>query len=192
MEFLMTYGWSILMVAIVVGAMYAMGAFGISTAIPNACIAQPGFICRNVSLSSSLTRSNFCYTQTFATFPPLTLSIGFLGPSKWTAVKVIAVPPGQEILGANKSDPNVGINQSNFWYWADNWGELANQTDNQQGTLFSGRLLPVTICIPNVTETNETFRVGTGISGTLYAMYSTPTSSNNIAEIGTFTTVVSS
>ena len=40
MEFLMTYGWAILTLAIVVGALVELGAFGSANASPNSCIAS--------------------------------------------------------------------------------------------------------------------------------------------------------
>ncbi len=48
MEYLMTYGWAILIIAIVLVALFELGIFGGST-LPTACVAQSGFICSNPS-----------------------------------------------------------------------------------------------------------------------------------------------
>ena len=48
MEYLMTYGWAILIIAIVLVALFELGIFGGST-LPTACVAQSGFVCSNPS-----------------------------------------------------------------------------------------------------------------------------------------------
>ena len=46
MEYLTTYGWSILIIAVVIVAMYALGIFNpTSNAVTNACLSQSGFLC---------------------------------------------------------------------------------------------------------------------------------------------------
>ena len=45
MEYLMTYGWAILIIAIVLAALFSLGVFGGGLGLPNACIAQSGFSC---------------------------------------------------------------------------------------------------------------------------------------------------
>jgi hypothetical protein len=50
MEFLMTYGWSILIIAVVLGALFMMGVFGSSTAFGNACLANVGYLCKTSQL----------------------------------------------------------------------------------------------------------------------------------------------
>ena len=46
MEYIMTYGWAILIIAIVLVALFELGIFGGST-LPTSCVAQSGFICQN-------------------------------------------------------------------------------------------------------------------------------------------------
>jgi hypothetical protein len=41
MEYLMTYGWSILIIAVVLGALFQLGVFGGQSFAPK---AQPGFV----------------------------------------------------------------------------------------------------------------------------------------------------
>ena len=45
MEYLMTYGWAILIIAIVLAALFSLGVFGGGLGLPNACVAQSGFSC---------------------------------------------------------------------------------------------------------------------------------------------------
>ncbi len=49
MEYLMTYGWAILVIAIIAGILFALGIFGQSSSLPNVCVPQSGFTCSNPS-----------------------------------------------------------------------------------------------------------------------------------------------
>jgi len=54
MEYLMTYGWAILIIAVVLGALYQLGIFNSSgTGASNACLTAPGFICQNPILNTT-------------------------------------------------------------------------------------------------------------------------------------------
>ncbi len=59
MEYLMTYGWAILIIAVVLAALFELGVFNGSNLAPQACIAQAGFQC------SSLTYNNVGITFSF-------------------------------------------------------------------------------------------------------------------------------
>jgi hypothetical protein len=45
MEYLMTYGWAILIIAVVLGALFSLGIFGSGGLVSTACVAGPGFLC---------------------------------------------------------------------------------------------------------------------------------------------------
>lgn len=45
MEYLMTYGWAILIIAIVLAALFSLGIFGSGTFTGTTCIANTGFLC---------------------------------------------------------------------------------------------------------------------------------------------------
>ncbi len=49
MEYLMTYGWAILVIAIIVGLLFALGLFNLSSNTPTECTPQLGFTCYNPS-----------------------------------------------------------------------------------------------------------------------------------------------
>ncbi len=53
MEYLMTYGWAILIIAVVLGALYALGVFGGAASLGTACIAAAPFLCSNPSLTTA-------------------------------------------------------------------------------------------------------------------------------------------
>ncbi len=51
MEYLMTYGWAILIIAVVLAALFALGVFNGSNLSGNSCQATPGFLCSNPTYS---------------------------------------------------------------------------------------------------------------------------------------------
>ena len=53
MEYLMTYGWAILIVAVVLGALFELGIFSGTTFGGNACIPASGYLCNNPVLSTN-------------------------------------------------------------------------------------------------------------------------------------------
>ncbi|MDE1762410.1 MAG: hypothetical protein KGH78_04445 [Candidatus Micrarchaeota archaeon] len=54
MEYLMTYGWAILVIAIVLGGAYSLGLFGSgSAAVSTSCLAQSGFLCTTPILNTN-------------------------------------------------------------------------------------------------------------------------------------------
>jgi len=54
MEYLITYGWAILIVTLVVGVLYTLGLFNPSSIAPSYCVFSGGaFICKSFSISST-------------------------------------------------------------------------------------------------------------------------------------------
>ena len=51
MEYLMTYGWAILIIAVVLGALFSLGVFG--NLLGNHCVTTPGWSCISATLSTS-------------------------------------------------------------------------------------------------------------------------------------------
>jgi hypothetical protein len=47
MEYLMTYGWAILIIAVVLGALFSLGVFSGSSFLGTSCIASSGYLCSN-------------------------------------------------------------------------------------------------------------------------------------------------
>jgi len=65
MEYLMKYGWIILIVAVVLGALFELGVFSSASLLGTSCIAASGFLCSKPVLSdSSLTLTLDQYTGT--------------------------------------------------------------------------------------------------------------------------------
>ena len=53
MEYLMTYGWAILIIAVVLGALFSLHVFSSASLLPQACIATSGYTCSGQILTSS-------------------------------------------------------------------------------------------------------------------------------------------
>ncbi len=53
MEYLMTYGWSILIIAVVLGALFGLGVFNGTAGLGSGCVAQSGFLCSQGVLSTN-------------------------------------------------------------------------------------------------------------------------------------------
>ena len=51
MEYLMTYGWAILIIAVVLGALFSLGVFSSTSLLGTSCIATPGYLCQSPLLS---------------------------------------------------------------------------------------------------------------------------------------------
>ena len=51
MEYLMTYGWAILIIAVVLGALFSLGVFG--NLLGNHCVTTPGWSCISATLATN-------------------------------------------------------------------------------------------------------------------------------------------
>ncbi len=89
MEYLMTYGWAILIIAVVIGVLYAMGIFNSSGLLGSFCTAQTGYFCVNPILSTNS--------------PTLNVTIGQDTRLEWPAWKIFAVRG----TAFNASSPNI-------------------------------------------------------------------------------------
>ncbi len=92
MEYLMTYGWAILIIAVVLGALYVLGVFNGTSFLGTSCIAGSGFQCTNLLLHTS----------------DLSFSFGQATGNDWTALTLYAVPTGSSTTTLT-SDANVVV-----------------------------------------------------------------------------------
>lgn len=81
MEYLMTYGWALLIISIVVVALVSIGVFN-GNPLGTTCIASPGFTCQ-VSSYSQLTGN-------------LVVTIGQDSGTAWSSANVVFVNASQE------------------------------------------------------------------------------------------------
>jgi len=53
MEYLMTYGWAILIIAVVLGALFQLGVFNSGALLGTSCVAGPGYLCSSPVLDTN-------------------------------------------------------------------------------------------------------------------------------------------
>ncbi len=98
MEYLMTYSWAILILAVVLGALFTLGLFNPSTFMNNQCLLPAGVQCQSVYLASNGQ-----------------ISIGLLQattqPINITAIGCNAVDGIPLMYNANTAGTNPGSNQ---------------------------------------------------------------------------------
>jgi len=155
MEYLMTYGWAILIIAVVLAVLFALGLFNGNNIVTNSCIASPGFLCTGASYSHS--NAN------------ITVTLGQSTGISWVAVNFTFVPQGTP---TNAGIPMISFNSlpSNTILTTDGQG-LPN--DGEQLIV-----LPANSITPPVV-------VGTPIEGTIWAYYTYYTSSQGIQQKNT-------
>ncbi len=165
MEYLMTYGWAILIIAVVLGALFSLGVFSSSSFLGTTCIASSGFECISPVLIHG----------TAATTPQtgFTATVGQSTGVSWSDANVIFVLSGQgppsvpgaaAVAGAG-GEGVCTVNLNSF------------SSGQSSSITFNGALTSGTTCTAfgsGVVPSTST--VGASMSGTLWATYQTSTS----------------
>jgi hypothetical protein len=87
MEYLMTYGWSILIIAVALAALFSLGVFNSTNESPKGCVAMVGFYCQNYVFHNGV----------------LTFTLGQSTGADWLTANVYFVPSGK--LYNSSADP---------------------------------------------------------------------------------------
>ncbi|MDE1846243.1 MAG: hypothetical protein KGH53_03115 [Candidatus Micrarchaeota archaeon] len=127
MEYLLTYGWAFLIIAVVLGAMFALGIFNPGQFAGQECILPAGFSCLNYFLSSN---GQLIVNLIQATQSPLNIT-GYNCSSVPTFVL------GPNIVVANQIYMPIGANASLTMTCYNNVG---NVLSIQPGQLYVGTL----------------------------------------------------
>lgn len=117
MEYLMTYGWAILIIAVVMVALFSLGILG-GSPLGTTCLPQSGFECTNPIYSHS--------TGQFAA------TIGQNSGVTWQTANIIFVPQGVPVQGITTSIFTAG-----------NYLAVSGTVNNGQTISVSG--LPVNV-----------------------------------------------
>lgn len=154
MEYLMTYGWAILIIAIVLAALFALGVFSSGSFIGTSCIAASGFQCSNPLLHSS-------------TF---TATLGQSTGTTWTSANVVFVSGGgtPPAIGTN------GLTNGGSGTCADNANSLtsgATFTASFTGFANGASSIASTGTVTCTSLSTSYSTVGSAISGSLWAAY---------------------
>ncbi len=129
MEYLMTYGWAILIVAVVLGALYSLGIFNGANFLGGTCIAAPGYLCSNPLLATDGTLS-----LTYGYQGPNVTVVGFActnttaAPASFTSWGLSNLEPGQEenisVSCPLSSSATIGTSYSGYlWVEYDQAGQ---------------------------------------------------------------------
>ncbi len=172
MEYLMTYGWAILIIAVVLGALFSLGVFSGSSLLGNACIAGSGFLCQ----SPVYNHANDL----------ITVQIGQNTGTTWVTANFVFAPEGTPTVGGI---PNlvgtIGTNTfTNSLIVATVGQVVPGQTQyialpvNALGTGWGGTSTPA-----------NTVTVGTPATGTIWAYYTTTGLAGGIAQYAKVATI---
>jgi hypothetical protein len=93
MEYLMTYGWSVLIIAVILGILMSIGAFGGASTVGTTCIASVGYICQSPIYNHNTGN--------------IVVTLGQNTGTTWTAAGFVFVPQGTSTAGGI---PNIGAN----------------------------------------------------------------------------------
>jgi hypothetical protein len=145
MEYLMTYGWAILIIAIVLGALFSLGVFSGSSFVGTICIPASGYFCSSPLL----------HAGTFSAV------IGQATGATWQSANIFLVSGG----GTPSTVSNSLTSCVYYGY---------SNTITSGGTLTISLTAPVTLsggtasCGASFSST-----IGTSYSGALWAEYTT-------------------
>ena len=127
MEYLLTYGWTILIVAVVLGTLFSIGVFSGAHLIGTSCIASPGFYCGGVIYSHSTDTLTFVVGQITGTN---WASVAFLYAPQATAMTANGIPA---IMFANTLTPGLSSDQTYTIMWP-----LSSPTGTVSGATTAG------------------------------------------------------
>ncbi|MCL5101850.1 MAG: hypothetical protein M1544_00635 [Candidatus Marsarchaeota archaeon] len=167
MEYLMTYGWAILIIAIVLAALFSLGIFSSSSFTGTTCIASSGFLCS----SPVWTNGNFI------------ASLGQSTGTGWTDVMFFFVPAGVSSPTAALTPPSSG----NVLIAATGGNYIVGTSTGftpGSSSFSSGQTESFTF---NLGADGFPTAPGTSTTGTLWVQYTVPSASNLLSQIATTT-----
>jgi hypothetical protein len=164
MEYLMTYGWAILIIAVVLGVLFSMGVFSGNNILGTACIARAGFLCQAPTYGHATGN--------------IVVTVGQNTGTTWSSANFMFVTQSTPLSGGLP----VTLTPAAFTANAGNTMWTANG-------LNSGETISVTLPVNGVSGT--TINVGTAATGAIWVQYtistglasSTPTQYAQLASI---------
>ena len=147
MEYLMTYGWAILIIAVVLGALFSLGVFNGSAFAVTACTASSGYQCTNPTYSHGSGNLSITFGQNTGT--------------GWNSANVLFV--NQTFQSTVSTDSPTALAtlfnsvQANTLYGASGTG------------LASGQVVSLTLPVSSKTST----KLGTVMNGYIWVEYTT-------------------
>ena len=170
MEYLMTYGWAILIIAVVLGALFSLGVFSGGATLGTACVAQSGFLCQSPIVLGTNGNVSFIFGQsTGATI----YNVGLACAATSTSAAGLPNPPGAMVYidgVTGKANTLVAGNGNTM--------VAANSL-----TLISGATVTVSglTCYGSTANALRSQVIGTAFSGSLYMNYTTGSGSPTVS-----------
>ncbi len=163
MEYLMTYGWAILIIAIVLAALFSLGIFSSSSFTGTTCIASSGFLCSSPVWTAGT----------------LHVTLGQSTGTNWSNVTFFFVPSGA-------TSPVDAASVTSSSYVVGDVGGVSTSTNAI--ALASGGTEAVTFdfSTSGISSINST-TPGTSTTGQIWIKYNVPSASGLISEIATTT-----
>ena len=173
MEYLMTYGWAILIIAVVLGALFSLGVFSSGALLGTACVAGPGFQCQNPVL---LTTGNVAFTFGQSTGATLyNVALGCAATTTGAGLPNIASLTGIVLLDTGSINGGTGGAASSIS--ASGSAVYGNVLKANQLTMVSGQTVSVT-GLPCFSSTGAALGttaslapIGTSFSGSIWMNY---------------------
>ena len=117
MEFLMTYGWAILVVLIAIGALAYFGVLNPGRFLPKSCTLIPGLDCSEFKVSASATQVQLFLRDGLGSsidFSSLNIDLNSDGVGDCTVVDPAAIPDGALSAQINIDGCTIGAVGSRF------------------------------------------------------------------------------
>jgi hypothetical protein len=187
MEYLMTYGWAILIIAVVLGALFSLGVFSSSSLLGTACIATSGFLCQSPFLSHTTGGLSFILGQSTG----VTMGNVLLACAATSSASGLPNLPSTIIVG-NGNAIAVG---TPLGFSAIMGSGVASNSPIVGNSLISGYQVTVTglPCFTTtgveLTTTGNAPAVGTGFTGNLWIAYNTTGGSGPVNAYSKFATI---
>ena len=187
MEYLMTYGWAVLLVAVVLVAMFSLGVFGSNVA--SSCLPSSGYLCSNPILSAAtgnlivnvgqFTGINWVTANVLFLQSPSQYGLSNATPNNYLITDQYAVNPlvpvgGYTSTSTSTSSSTTTVLQSSTTtansqlpagiFTSNNETEIPNGLSNGGSESIS---IPVNVMITG----KPVLRIGQALSGTIWAQY---------------------
>ena len=162
MEYLMTYGWAILIIAIVLAALFSLGIFSSSSFTGTTCIATSGFICSSPVWTGGV----------------LHVTLGQSTGTSWSDVTFFVVPSGGSTPTSTSQVANALA--------ANAYIQGTSSTVPAGSAMSSGQTGAYTFTLSNNATVFPT-TVGSSASGTMWVEYTTPSAGGLLSQVATMT-----
>lgn len=149
-EYLTTYGWAILILAIILAIVYT-GASDIGNPLPSACEANPGFLCENPVLSHAGGTCSFGPCSTFSFF------IGQETGQSWTSANIYFITESNVSTVNSLTGAPLQISQ-----------QPTHVVNDLTAGLFNEQQTGITIFSPS---NSANFNAGQEVAGEIWAQY---------------------